>query len=147
LTPRKVTALGLSREDVKKHAGAIDAILAKYRAAHGVDALPVVSDEVYVRRAYLEVMGRLPSLSERSRYLNQEEKDHRLALIDELITSEGYTQGMQIQCAQCHDHPFDRWNQHQFWELTAFLGDVKKKALKLAFLGLVLRKQALTRSR
>ncbi len=28
--------------------------------------------------------------------------------------------GIQIQCAQCHDHPFDRWEREQFHELAAF---------------------------
>jgi len=28
--------------------------------------------------------------------------------------------GIQIQCAQCHDHPTDRWKQEQFHELAAF---------------------------
>ncbi|HYO24342.1 MAG TPA: DUF1549 domain-containing protein [Lacipirellulaceae bacterium] len=28
--------------------------------------------------------------------------------------------GMQIQCAQCHDHPYDRWKREEFHELAAF---------------------------
>ncbi|MEM8680461.1 MAG: DUF1549 domain-containing protein, partial [Planctomycetota bacterium] len=28
--------------------------------------------------------------------------------------------GIQIQCAQCHDHPFDQWEREQFHELAAF---------------------------
>lgn len=28
--------------------------------------------------------------------------------------------GMQLQCAQCHDHPYDRWKREQFHELAAF---------------------------
>jgi len=28
--------------------------------------------------------------------------------------------GIQIQCAQCHDHPTDRWTREQFHELAAF---------------------------
>lgn len=28
--------------------------------------------------------------------------------------------GIQIQCAQCHDHPYDRWRREQFHELAAF---------------------------
>ena len=28
--------------------------------------------------------------------------------------------GIQIQCAQCHDHPTDRWTRDQFHELAAF---------------------------
>ncbi len=28
--------------------------------------------------------------------------------------------GVQIQCAQCHNHPFDRWKREQFHEMAAF---------------------------
>jgi hypothetical protein len=28
--------------------------------------------------------------------------------------------GIQIQCAQCHDHPYDSWKREQFHELAAF---------------------------
>ena len=28
--------------------------------------------------------------------------------------------GTQIGCAQCHDHPFDKWSQRQFYEMAAF---------------------------
>ncbi len=28
--------------------------------------------------------------------------------------------GTQIGCAQCHDHPFDKWSQYEFYEMAAF---------------------------
>jgi hypothetical protein len=28
--------------------------------------------------------------------------------------------GIQVQCTQCHNHPFNEWKQNQFWELNAF---------------------------
>jgi hypothetical protein len=28
--------------------------------------------------------------------------------------------GMQVQCTQCHNHPFNDWKQNQFWELNSF---------------------------
>ncbi len=28
--------------------------------------------------------------------------------------------GLQVQCTQCHNHPFNEWKQNQFWELNAF---------------------------
>lgn len=30
--------------------------------------------------------------------------------------------GTRIGCAQCHDHPFDRWKQKEFYQLAAFIG-------------------------
>lgn len=28
--------------------------------------------------------------------------------------------GVRLDCAQCHDHPFDKWKQNQFWSMAAF---------------------------
>jgi len=28
--------------------------------------------------------------------------------------------GVRLDCAQCHDHPFDKWSQQQFWNMAAF---------------------------
>ncbi len=28
--------------------------------------------------------------------------------------------GLQVQCTQCHNHPFNEWKQNQFWEMNAF---------------------------
>ena len=30
--------------------------------------------------------------------------------------------GVQVQCTQCHNHPFEAWSQDQFWGLAAFFG-------------------------
>ncbi len=35
--------------------------------------------------------------------------------------------GTQIGCAQCHDHPFDKWKQRQFYELAAYSYGVKTR--------------------
>jgi hypothetical protein len=34
--------------------------------------------------------------------------------------------GVSIQCAQCHDHPFARWNQDDFWGLAASFARVRR---------------------
>lgn len=36
--------------------------------------------------------------------------------------------GVQIQCAQCHDHPFDDWTQREFWGLAAFFARLSPPA-------------------
>ncbi len=28
--------------------------------------------------------------------------------------------GVRMVCAQCHDHPFERWTQNQYYEMAAF---------------------------
>ncbi|MEM6799061.1 MAG: DUF1549 domain-containing protein [Planctomycetota bacterium] len=38
--------------------------------------------------------------------------------------------GIQIQCAQCHDHPWDRWEREDFHELAAFFPRVGVRPLQ-----------------
>ncbi len=35
--------------------------------------------------------------------------------------------GVQIQCAQCHDHPTDSWKREQFHEFAAFFGGLNAR--------------------
>lgn len=35
--------------------------------------------------------------------------------------------GMRIQCAQCHNHPFDRWTQDDYYSFVSFFTTVKRK--------------------
>jgi hypothetical protein len=32
--------------------------------------------------------------------------------------------GVRMVCTQCHDHPFERWTQNQYYEMTAFFSAV-----------------------
>ena len=32
--------------------------------------------------------------------------------------------GLQLDCAQCHDHPFDHWKQTDFWGLAAYFAQL-----------------------
>src|SRR5438045_8141969 len=32
--------------------------------------------------------------------------------------------GRRFDCAQCHDHPTEKWTQNQFWGMTAFYGRI-----------------------
>ncbi|MCE9566499.1 MAG: PSD1 and planctomycete cytochrome C domain-containing protein [Planctomycetes bacterium] len=34
--------------------------------------------------------------------------------------------GVQLQCAECHDHPFGAWKQTDFWNLAAFFGQAAR---------------------
>lgn len=38
--------------------------------------------------------------------------------------------GIQIQCAQCHDHPYDAWKREQFHELAAFLPRITLRPIR-----------------
>jgi len=36
--------------------------------------------------------------------------------------------GVQLQCARCHDHPFEKYTQEDFWGIAAFFNGMKPKA-------------------
>jgi hypothetical protein len=191
----------LARADPKVSAAAaeIDALLAKDWAANNLTPNAPADDSVFVRRIYLDVVGRIPTSREAEEFLASREEGRRAALIDKLLGSEGYVQnyfhywadvlrvqskdqrtgpayahfikdalrsnkpydlfvremvagdgkawsdgaigyytrdrgmpldnmastlrvflGTRIECAQCHNHPFDKWTQKQFYEMAAF---------------------------
>lgn len=46
------------------------------------------------------------------------------------VVMENMTQvflGTRFNCNQCHDHPFERWTQQQYYELSAFFADVGRR--------------------
>ncbi|HRH96786.1 MAG TPA: DUF1549 domain-containing protein [Prosthecobacter sp.] len=182
----------------------IDALLAKDWQHHKLTPNSPASDETFVRRAHLDIIGRIPTMQETQAFLQSTDKDKRAKLIDALLASEGYTQhmfhfwadllrmqsranggqgemtskpylehvkrrirenmpygafvrelltaqgkvwdnpaigyymrdlgmpldnlanttrvflGTRIECAQCHNHPFDKWTQMQFYQMAAF---------------------------
>ena len=34
--------------------------------------------------------------------------------------------GMRLECAQCHDHPFEPWTQSDFWGFAAFFAQISR---------------------
>ena len=34
--------------------------------------------------------------------------------------------GRRLDCAQCHNHPYEMWSQDQFWGMSAFFGRLKR---------------------
>ncbi|MCF7788937.1 MAG: DUF1549 and DUF1553 domain-containing protein [Prosthecobacter sp.] len=180
----------------------VDALLAKSWQKHQIKPNAPVDDATFLRRVYLTVAGRIPTLDEARAYYASQMPDKRAKLIDSLLASEGYVQnffnywadvlraqsqgvggsttaqnylnyirtalrenkpwnqmarelvssegtcfdtgaigyymrdrgmpldnlsnttriflGTRMECAQCHDHPFDKWTQKQFYEMAAF---------------------------
>jgi len=35
--------------------------------------------------------------------------------------------GRQVQCTQCHDHPFNKWKQNQFWAMNGFFRGTRRQ--------------------
>ncbi|WP_435007059.1 DUF1549 domain-containing protein [Tundrisphaera lichenicola] len=166
------------------------------------------TDEVFVRRAYLDVIGLPPTVEEYGRFMTATEPDKRSRLIDELLERKEFSElwvnkwaeilqvkssitvsykamflyynwlveklsrntpmdemvrellganggtfknpstnfyqstsvtleltenvaqvfmGMRIQCAQCHNHPFDRWTQDDYYGFAAFFSQIGRK--------------------
>jgi hypothetical protein len=49
---------------------------------------------------------------------------------DRLKVAENVAQvfmGMRIQCAQCHNHPFDRWTMDDYYSFAAFFAQIGRK--------------------
>ena len=38
--------------------------------------------------------------------------------------------GVQVQCTQCHDHPFNPWKQAQFWEFDSFFRQIARNNVR-----------------
>jgi len=174
-----------------------------------ISAAKPAADEVFVRRAYLDIAGVLPTVAESQAFFADARPDKRAALVDqllqrpefsdlwamkwaevlrvktsvtldrkgmyryndwlresirnnkpinqlaaELLTATGgnFTEpaanfylveaapammaenvaqvftGIQIKCAQCHNHPFERWTMDDYYSFSAFFAQVGRKA-------------------
>ena len=195
-------ATPLSAADTAAASKQIDALLAKSWQKQNLKGNAPVNDDVFLRRTYLTVVGRIPTADEAKAFLAAKGADKRAKLIDQLLASEGYVHqffnywadvlraqsngigdsttaqnylnfirkslrenkpydqfarelvssegtcfengavgyymrdrgmpldnlsnttriflGTRLECAQCHDHPFDKWTQKQFYEMAAF---------------------------
>lgn len=88
--PTEFTALPLTRDDVPRLTQTLDDLVAAYHGGKGTSLNPLVSDETFLRRVYLDVIGRIPSPTERQHFLEQPSLRKRAELIDSLLQSEGY---------------------------------------------------------
>lgn len=55
------------------------------------------------------------------------------ALRDPMTRAETTAQvflGIRLQCARCHNHPFDRWTQNDYYALTAFFARVQYRIVE-----------------
>ncbi len=102
-TPLRLVSLGLiaactlgqgraASIDLKATVTKIDQLVAADLAKQKLQPNAPATDEVFVRRVYLDVVGRIPTLKETNEFLQSTDKDKRSKLIDTLINSEGYVQ-------------------------------------------------------
>jgi hypothetical protein len=195
---------------VKKTAMEIDKRLGAGFTKAAVKPMPPAEDARWMRRLYLDAIGRIPTYEEAKAFLDDSAPDKREKLVDTLLASEGYVGhmynyfcdllratsslgtdgtrsgvpylrwiresvannkpfneftyellttngggwetgkgavgyferdrgmpldnmanttriflGTHIECAQCHDHPYDKWKQLDFYEMSAFTHGLK----------------------
>jgi hypothetical protein len=197
------SARALSLPEIQAKAAQIDKLVSANLEKQKLQATAPVTDEVFVRRIYLDIAGRIPSLKETNDFLADKATDKRAKLIEALLASDGYTQnffnywadilrlrsqlsvgnsqpagaaygnwlrqaldknmpydamvremvtadgktyengavgfylrdynmpldnmavttqiflGTSMVCAQCHNHPFDKWTQMDYYQMAA----------------------------
>jgi hypothetical protein len=191
----------------------IDQLLAQDWQKAGLQPNPPASDSVLVRRLYLDIAGRIPTIDEAQAYTHSQDPLKRAKLIDALLASDGYTShmfnywadvlrltdnvkgritaeayeewlkkqlkanvpydqfvkslltteggvwdsgsigfwqrdenkldhlaytvqvflGTSIVCAQCHNHPFDKWSQMDYYHMAAFTYGMDTKSRGVDF--------------
>ena len=79
-----------TRLDPQTTAQRIDWHLAAGWKAAGVEPAPLASDAEFLRRVYLDVIGRIPRVAEVRAFLEDTRPDKRRAVIEELLASPGY---------------------------------------------------------
>ena len=216
--------VGAAQKDAKKSASVtvddvswIDDLVKDRWKDSEIKPSAVASDGEFIRRAYLDIVGHVPSLEEAKEYIDSRDKDKKAKLIQGLLANEDYTKywatiwsnlligrtpgrdidkgamnkylrdtfaqnkpwnklvfelvtatggsttksttegvayngatnfmlshmndgkvpatsfttrlflGMQVQCTQCHDHPFNDRKQESFWGINAFLQKMNKQ--------------------
>ena len=190
------------------HSKEIDRIIANDLTNKRIELPVVVNPYIFVRRAYIDIAGRVPTYQEWKTFIRRPD---RKKLIEDLQNSKGYTEsmfnfyadllrikrrlsnnidgdtyiswvkqeiekntpydefikkiltaegniwenpevgyflrdegmlldnvsntfqafaGMNISCAQCHDHPFDDWTQMDYYNMSAFFTQLNTRGKK-----------------
>ncbi|MBL8814660.1 MAG: DUF1553 domain-containing protein [Planctomyces sp.] len=89
-----------------------------------------IRNEIASNRPYNEFASELITASG-STFENPAANYYRIAREPKLVM-ENMTQvflGTRFNCNQCHDHPFERWTQRQYYDLAAYFADVGRKPI------------------
>jgi len=68
----------------------IDRLVEAHLAAQKMKPNPALTEEQFVRRAYLDIAGRIPKLEETRTYLDDKNRNKRTLLIDRLLRTPGH---------------------------------------------------------
>ena len=89
--PEQALARNATPFEPPAQGGQVDKLVSKMLLAKGIKPNPPTSDEQFMRRAYLTIVGRIPSYEETQSFLDSTSAKKRDELIDSLIDTEGYT--------------------------------------------------------
>ena len=89
----------LSDRDLAINAQFIDRIVEAKLRSYNQRPNKEISNETFLRRAYLKIIGRIPTLEETKEFLSQRDRKARGQLIDKLLASEGYNKNWYIYWA------------------------------------------------
>lgn len=67
----------------------VDEMISRNHEENGIKPNPLSTDSIFLRRVYLEIVGRIPSYREARVFLDSKERAKRSRLIDSLLNSEG----------------------------------------------------------
>ena len=85
-----LAAKPLPLDRILQSARELDSILSTAQQAQGIKANPIINDSTFLRRSYLNIIGRLPTHQEAQQFLQNTSPHKRRELIDTLITSPGF---------------------------------------------------------
>ncbi|MCH8829982.1 MAG: DUF1549 domain-containing protein, partial [Planctomycetes bacterium] len=83
---------------ILKASRTVDLLIEADYVKHKIKPNPISRDDVFVRRIYLDVVGRIPTYAEAVAFLDSTDSNKRAKLIDKLLDSEGYV-----------SHSFNYW--------------------------------------
>jgi len=75
---------------IRERSREIDRLVEENWAKHEVQGSPYINDQVFMRRAYLDIVGTIPSGREAIEFINVKNPHKRQILIDYLLDTEGY---------------------------------------------------------
>jgi hypothetical protein len=76
--------------DARELTAKIDRLIAERWAAAGVEPAPQADDATFLRRAYLDLAGRIPSVAEARAFLKDRAPDKRSRLVETLLAANTY---------------------------------------------------------
>ena len=105
-----------------------DMLRLRSQAAGGTALIAYVHNAVKTEMPYDELCRRLISSNGKAGRVPEAGfilGDYAEPLAMASVTSQVFL-GVQIGCAQCHDHPFDIWKRRDFYDMAAFYGKTRR---------------------